>query len=372
MGVIMSKARLSILRVALLLSVLAASAIMPSCSCTRPATPTGGGPETAVLEVHFIDVGQGDATLVMHGESAMLIDAGDASNGAAVREYIRGRGIEKLEYLVLTHPDSDHIGGAPPVISMYQVDRVFISNFEKDTMTYRKLIEALDAKRYAYATPGVGATHALGGAEFTILAPDGTYRDSNNSSIALLLTYGNTSFIFTGDAEERAERDIAANGHDISADVLHAGHHGSRTSSSAAFLDAVSPSFVVISCGTGNPYGHPHAETLERYRDMGMAVYRTDGQGSIVATSDGEAITWSVTPSGTWQAGGTATQEGRQATGDDPEDLAGQVTYVLNERSKVFHRPTCGSLPTANRKDSHESREEIIRQGYNACGRCNP
>jgi competence protein ComEC len=255
------------------------------------------------MEVHFIDVGQGDCTLVIVGDRAMLIDAGDGAKGTLVQNYLSKRGIDRLDYLVLTHPDADHIGGAPVIITKFQVDRVFVSNYEKDNRTYQKLIEALDNKRYKYSTPLVGEVYGLGEAEFMILAPNATYSNPNDSSVALLLTHGNNTFLFTGDAEERAERDIVSNGYPLAADVLHAGHHGSRSSSSTDFLEMVMPEYAVISCEEGNQYGHPHAQTMNTYRSMGIKVFRTDEQGSIVATSNGERITWSCAPSETWQQG---------------------------------------------------------------------
>jgi competence protein ComEC len=255
------------------------------------------------MEVHFIDVGQGDSTLIIVGDKAMLIDTGDDTKGVLIQDYLNKRRIERIDYLILTHPDSDHIGGAPTIITQLEVDRVFVSNFEKDNLTYMKLIEALDNKQYAYNTPQVGDVYELGEARFMILAPNAEYPDPNNSSIALLLTHGANTFLFTGDAEEIAEIDIVANGYPISVDVLHAGHHGSRTSSSEAFMNVVMPEYAVISCDEGNSYGHPHAQTMNTYRSMGIKVFRTDEQGSIVATSNGKSITWNCTPSETWQQG---------------------------------------------------------------------
>ena len=255
------------------------------------------------MEVHFIDVGQGDCTLVKCGDNAMLIDTGDDSQGTAVQNYLQKQGIKKLDYLILTHPDADHIGAAPVIITKFQINTVFISNFEKDNKTYRKLIQALDDKRLSYSTPTVGSSYSLGNAQFTILAPNDVYETPNNASIALLLQNGDNRFLFSGDAEEEAESDILKNGFSVSADVYQVGHHGSRTSSSKAFLNAMNPTWAVISCAEGNTYGHPHAKTLNTLRRMGVKVFRTDEQGSIVALSDGKEITWNCAPSETWKAG---------------------------------------------------------------------
>ena len=261
------------------------------------------------MEVHFIDVGQGDCTLVKCGDSAMLIDTGDDSQGTAVQNYLQKQGVKKLDYLILTHPDADHIGAAPVIITKFQIDKVFISNFEKDNKTYRKLIQALDDKRLSYSTPTVGSSYSLGNAQFTILAPNDVYEAPNNASIALLLQNGDNRFLFSGDAEEEAESDILKNGFSVSADVYQVGHHGSRTSSSKAFLNAVNPTWAVISCAEGNVYGHPHAKTLNTLRRMGVKVFRTDEQGSIVAQSDGKEITWNCAPSETWKVGEVAEKQ---------------------------------------------------------------
>lgn len=262
--------------------------------------------ESSIMEVHFIDVGQGDCTLVKCGDKAMLIDAGDDSQGTAIQNYLQKQGVKKLDYLILTHPDADHIGGAPVIITKFEISKVFISNFEKDNNTYRKLIQALDEKRLSYSTPKVGDSYTLESAQFTILAPNGTYQSPNNASIALLLKNGSNSFLFSGDAEEEAEADILKNGISLSADVYQVGHHGSKTSSSQAFIEAIKPTWAVISCAEGNSYGHPHAQTLNTLRSMGIKVFRTDEQGSIVATSDGKEITWNCAPSESWKAGEAA------------------------------------------------------------------
>lgn len=255
------------------------------------------------MQVHFIDVGHGDATLIISGDHAMLIDAGDASKGTTVQNYIEKCGVRELDYLILTHPDKDHIGGAPVIITKFEIDKVFLSNYEKDSNAYRKLIQALDDKNLEGLTPEVGDRHSLGNAVFTIIAPNRDYSEtekpSNNSSVGILLRHGSNRFLFTGDAEGEAEEDIVKNGIDISADVYQVGHHGGKTSSRQALLDGVKPKYAVISCGEDEKK-NPHAKTMNRFRKMGIKIYRTDEQGSIVAVSDGSKISWSCAPSTTW------------------------------------------------------------------------
>jgi len=257
----------------------------------------------AVMQVHFLDVGQGDATLVTCGEEAMLIDTGDNSKGTTVQLYLKKQGISELKYLILTHPDADHIGGADVVVTKFDIDTVFMSDFTKDNKTYNELISALDYKGLTWSTPNVGNIYTLGSAEFTIIAPNTTYSEPNNASIGLLLVNGENSFLFTGDAEEDAEYDILANGLDIDCDVYKAGHHGSKTASTKALLEAASPEYVVVSCAADNSYGHPHAEPMNNFRSMGMKLFRTDEQGSIIATADGKEITWNSSPSESWKVG---------------------------------------------------------------------
>ena len=203
----------------------------------------------------------------------------------------------------LTHTDSDHIGGADVIISKFDIGQIFMSDFKKDNKTYRELMESMQYKHMTYTTPEVGAEFALGNATFTIIAPNGDYDDPNNSSIALILDYGENSFLFSGDCEEEAEQDILANGINLDVDVYQVGHHGSRSSSSEDFLDAMSPECAVISCAEKNSYGHPHARTLNNLRARKIKVFRTDEQGSIIAFSDGKEITWNCSPSDSWQSG---------------------------------------------------------------------
>lgn len=255
------------------------------------------------LEVHFIDVGQGDATLILCGEDAMLIDAGENDKGTLVQNYLQAQGVTSLRYMIGTHPDSDHIGGMDVILYKFDCDTVMMPEKEKNTSAYRDVIDTIKNRGYSNTLPIVGDTYELGDATFTILAPAHSYEDSNNCSIAILLTYGNTRFLFTGDAEEEAEKDILNCGISLRADVYKAGHHGSSTSSSEAFLRAVSPSYAVISCGEDNSYGHPHAEPLNNFRSMGIEVFRTDEQGSIIAISDGKTITWNCSPTESWISG---------------------------------------------------------------------
>lgn len=261
-----------------------------------------------VLEVHFLDVGHGDSTLILCGEYAMMIDCGDIAQGENLRSYLLEQDVTELDYLVLTHPDKDHIGGAPAVLTKFPVGQVFQSDYKKGSEEEAYLQQTLARKQISAVLPEVGAEYQLGEAWFTILGPVRRYEESNDCSIALLLHFGANTFLFTGDAEKEAEMDMVENsekpGLSLQADVYQVGHHGSKSSSKKKFLSAVSPEFAVISCDYRGDKGNPDAKVLERLSEAGVKVFRTDEQGSVIAVSDGKQITWSCEPSESFAAGG--------------------------------------------------------------------
>lgn len=349
------------------------------------------------MTVHFLDVGQGDATLILCGTEAMLIDAGDNGQGTNVQNYLQKQGVETLKYVVCTHPDEDHIGGIDVILYKFNCEAVFMTEEERDTNTYRDVADTMAQKGYKRTLPVPGQQYPLGDAVFTILGPISMSGDSNDNSIAILLAHGEDSFLFTGDAEEEEESALLDSGLSLDADVYKVGHHGSRTSSSRKLLEAASPVCAVISCGEGNSYGHPHAETLNNLRAMGVSVYRTDEQGTVVATSSGKGITWNCSPSETWQAGeptGSAAEAGQDAPtgqgapgsqgagqgtsgsqGTAQEPAAATPAYICNTSTFKFHYPSCSSvkqMKESNKLPTNATREELIRQGYDPCKRCKP
>ena len=256
------------------------------------------------LEIHYLDVGQGDSTLILCDGHAMLIDAGDNDRGTAVQSYLESQGVTTLDYVIGTHPDADHIGGLDVVLYKFDCRTVIMPDFEKDTRTYDDVVQTMKQKRYKNTLPEVGTVYELGSAVFTIVAPNGEYGDSaNDYSVGILLQHGENRFLFTGDAEEAAETDMLENGIDLKVDVFKAAHHGSWTANTEEFLQAVDSDYAVISCGQDNSYGHPHAEVMNRLRAMGISVFRTDEQGTIVAYSDGTQITFNMSPDESWKAG---------------------------------------------------------------------
>lgn len=329
------------------------------------------------LEVHFIDVGQGDSTLIMCDGEAMLIDAGDNNQGTKVQNYIQKRGIKQLKYVIGTHPDADHIGGLDVILYKFDCDTVIMPKKENDTATYRDVVDAMNEKMYKQTYPIAGEQYLLGSAVFTILSPVKEYEDTNNSSVVIRLEHGNCSFLFSGDAEQSAEQDVLQNGIAVQADVLKVGHHGSKSSSSSAYLDAIEPTYAVVSCGEGNSYGHPHAETLNNLRSRGVQLFRTDEQGSIVATSDGNTLTWNCAPTESWKAGEPTlnSQSSTDVLTEQEEILVLDCTYILNTNTKKFHIPSCKSVKQMSEKNKKEvtmNRQEIIDMGYDPCKNCNP
>lgn len=256
----------------------------------------------SLLQIHYMDVGQGDATLIVCDGQAMLIDAGNNNQGTAVQSYLQSQNVETLDYVIGTHPDADHVGGLDVVITKFDCKRILLTGEEKDTNTYRDVLYAIEYKGYERTEPVVGDTYQLGSASFTILGPKSIGSDSNDNSIAIILRHGSNTFYFEGDAGEKEEEEILGGKIAVAADVYKIGHHGSKTSTSDGMLEAVNPAYAVISVGD-NSYGHPNAEVLNKLREAGIQVFRTDEQGTIVVESDGEQLTFNCQPSETWQAG---------------------------------------------------------------------
>ncbi len=252
---------------------------------------------TEDLQIHYIDVGQADSILVRvpvsGGMKNMLIDAGTAENYPAsnITEYLSALGITSLDYFVITHPHLDHIGAADEVINMFDVGTVIMPECEASTKAWENVLVAIDENEVdTDILDKAGDTYTMGDASFKILGPidPANEKETNNYSIVMRLVYGDTAFMFTGDAETDSEEEILANfaKSEFSSDVLKMGHHGSTTSTSEEFLSAVSPSLAVISCGEGNSYGHPHDEILALLEENGVEVLRTDLEGDIIICSD--------------------------------------------------------------------------------------
>lgn len=280
-----------IIRIGLLVLVVISAIIIKLYGKQEEPSTTVSTTHNGILEVHFIDVGQGDSILVEADDTTMLIDAGENNKGSVVLDYLKSQNITRLDYVIGTHPHSDHIGGLDTVIDSYPVGKVILPDVTHTTDTFEAVLDAIDRKGLTITKAAAGSEYQLGPASFTILAPNsGSYDELNDYSIVIRLDYSDTSFLLTGDAGSLSEEEMLAGGYNLAADVIKLGHHGSAYSSTENFLDAVKPSYAVVSAGADNEYGHPHPDTLSKIKVRGIRLYRTDQQGTIVFTSDGKTI----------------------------------------------------------------------------------
>jgi len=244
------------------------------------------------LTVRFIDVGQGMAALIECGGHYMAIDGGGRESSSKFVAVLKAQGVEKLDYVVVSHYDEDHLAGLIGALHVFPTDRVLAPDYRPDTAIFRSYEKMRTEEGVPAEVPSPGSVYSLGTAAFQIVSPSsGTADLENDRSLMVLLTNGTHRFLFPGDAEAAGEAAALATGFSLRADVLSAPHHGSNTSSTEAFLDAVSPKLAIVSAGADNPYHHPHPSILARYRDRGIEVYRTDESGTITVTSRGGKLT---------------------------------------------------------------------------------
>lgn len=321
------------------------------------------------LIVHFIDVGQGDSELLQlpNGQN-ILIDAGIPEEGPTVVSYIKSLGVKKIDYIIATHSHADHIGGMELVIKSFPIGKIYMTRGSTTTETFKDLLLTIKAKGMTINTAKAGVTVVdQNGLKISFLAPCGNdYEDLNNWSAVTKVQFGNTSFLFTGDAQELSESEMLQSGVNLKADVLKVGHHGSHSSTSPAFLKAVAPKYAVISVGKDNDYGHPHQITLDKLSAAGVTVYRTDQNGTVVITSDCNNLSIKT-------RGSSIQPRAPNAVVNTASPAAlGSGKYIGNKNSKKFHLPSCSSLPAEKNRVYFNSREEAINAGYSPCGICKP
>lgn len=339
-------------------------------------------PNSGGFKVHFIDVGQADAALIICEGRTLLIDGGNADDSNLIYSYLHRLGITRLDYIIATHAHEDHVGGLSGALNYATAGKVYSPVTSYNSKAFRNFISNVEKQGKTVTIPQVGTQFSLGSAVCSVLAVnDGS--DVNNTSIVVRIVYGNTSFLFTGDAEREVEQAMMNRGAYLSSTVLKVGHHGSYTSTSYQFLWNVMPQYAVISCGKGNSYGHPHDEVLSRLYDADVTLFRTDMQGDIICTSDGNTVKFSVSRNANADVyeglGNNHTESFRPEHTDpavtQPQDTPSGVDYVLNTNSLKFHYAECEwaqKISSKNRQEYTGSREDLLDQGYSPCGSCQP
>lgn len=240
------------------------------------------------LKIYYLDVGQADSILISNNNENMLIDGGNNNDGPKIVKYFKELGITDFKYIIGTHPHEDHIGGLDDVINNFNVNVIFIPEVITTTRTFEDLLDSIDRRNLTFSIPEISSTMTLGDATMKVIYSGTNSEDLNNSSVIVKLTYKRTSYLFTGDASSKIEKQILTK--DIKADVLKVGHHGSKYSTSDAFLKRVNPKYAIISVGKNNSYGHPHQKTIDTLNKYDIKIYRTDEDGTILLTSNGYDI----------------------------------------------------------------------------------
>ena len=354
-------------------------------------TPSPEIPDNSSFEVHYIDVGQADAALVLCDGQAMLIDGGNAEDSSLIYSYLKKLSVDHLEYIVCTHAHEDHVGGLAGALNYATVDIAYCPVTSYDSRAFNSFVTYLDKQGVSITVPTAGDSFSLGSATVHVLGPISVDEDEpNNTSIVLRIVYGETSFLFTGDAEREEEQEILDAGYTLESTVLKVGHHGSANSTTYPFLREIMPKYAVISVGAGNSYGHPTEEALSRLRDADVKVYRTDMQGDVICTSDGKTVSFAVA----WNADtDTLASVGPNSTMSEPSQpvvvsspettptpevvnpIPVGTDYILNTNTHKFHYPSCGSVKQMSEKNKQAytgNREDVISMGYVPCKKCNP
>lgn len=249
------------------------------------------------LRVYYLDVGQGDSELLFLPDgTTVLIDSGDRTCIDTITDSLQDYGVEDIDILIATHPHADHIGSMATVVQNFDIGTIYMPKVAASqtptTVTYEKLLESIADKDLKVKTGKAGVVaYDAGSVKLEFVAPNGSsYSNLNNYSIVAKLTYGDTSFLFLGDAEQQSLKEMLSKNYDLSCDVMKLGHHGSSNGISEELMEAAQPAYGIISCGEGNSYGHPHEEALALLEEYDVTTYRTDEDGTILAVSDGQDI----------------------------------------------------------------------------------
>lgn len=337
------------------------------------------GVGTEELTVQILDVGQGSAALIRQGDSFLLMDGGDKDYSSYVVSYLKKEGVERLDYVIVSHYDADHLNGVVGVLNAFECKQVLAPDYKTDTKVYQSYLKVIEEKNIPVEHPRLGDSYTFADSSFRVVCPASySYQDANSNSLGIRLSYGDNSFLICGDCTEESEQDVLYKGTDVHSDVYVANHHGSKYSNSEEFLQAVSPSYVIISCGRDNSYGHPGASVMLSIQKLGASLFRTDLQGVITAVSDGSNIRFANEVCMDYRSGEEIAEADSAGNGNVGDGNSGQdttTTYILNTSTKKFHRPDCGSvkkMKEESKATSSESRESLISQGYEPCKNCRP
>lgn len=339
------------------------------------ASETNTETQEGELTVTYLDVGQGNTILAESEGHYMLIDGGARETSSFVVSFLQKRKIEKLDYLLISHFDEDHLAGAIGALHNFEVGTLITPDYTADSSIYRSYAEAVAEKGYTEMHPKMGDEFTLGNAGFRIISPVSYgHEDKNQDSVGIILQNGANKFFIGGDIGLEGEKEILEANIDIDADVMMMNHHGSHVSEK--FFDAVSPITGVISCGEGNSYGHPREDTMKILEENQVPVFRTDKQGTIVVHSDGADITFEQKACNDYTPGTRA--------GNDEKDEADEIfgnsdeancDYILNTHTKKIHKPGCSSAEKTDEDNKAYFKgniEELLENGYSTCGNCKP
>lgn len=332
-------------------------------STVQTQTPAEG----SSFSVNFIDVGQALSVLVTCDGQSMLYDGGNVADGSLVVSYLESAGVTRLEYVICSHAHEDHVGGLAAVLAKFPAGHVYSPVTQNDTQCFQDFVKYTQQQGLNVEIPAVGTSWQLGSATVQVLGPVAQYDDTNDTSLVLRIDYGQTSFLLTGDMEQKAESDLVNSGANLDVDVLQVGHHGSETSTGYVFLNSVLPEVGVISVGEGNSYGHPSENTLSRLRDAGVDVWRTDLAGTVTITSDGTNYTVSSEKYAAPEQQNPTLTDG---SGQQSSSTQTIQAYIGNANSKKFHLPSCSNLPDPANQVLFSSYEEAVQAGYTPCGNC--
>ena len=327
------------------------------------------------LSVTYLDVGQGNAVVIRQGNQTMLIDGGPRESSSFVVSYLKQQGIQKLDYVLISHFDEDHLAGAIGALYNFPVGTLITADYETDSSIYDSYKEAVEEKGYEPVHPSLGDTFSLGDGSFRIISPVSYgHEDENQDSVGIILEMGSDRFFIGGDIGLEGEKEILEAGVDIQADVMLMNHHGSHVS--REFFQAVNPSWAVISCGEGNSYGHPRQDTVELIQESQVPLFRTDRQGTITAVSQGQGITFDQDPCNDYTPG-DRTEEKEDTLEETRTALSNSTRedcdYILNIHTKKIHLPDCSSVKSMDEDNMafyKGDEDSLLSQGYTPCGNC--